>query len=293
MTEFARMPVPLRALAISVVALAVPALSSFLAPEWMTGDEGVLVWLIALVPAFLFAYYKGWQGVSVVLALGMAVLASVHVALLLLGRSEPDLSLLLGVVIVYVGICLGLGILAKVFHRARHRAEQQALTDALTRLPNRRHAMLTLERAFAAAERGVLVCVVFFDLDEFKNFNDRHGHEAGDQVLKVFGEALEDSTRAMDLSARFGGEEFLSVLLDTNEEGALAFAKRVRQRLEASELPLGRITVSCGVAAYSEEMGNIEDLVAAADEALYSAKRDGRDRVVLAGSRPVSGSALY
>ena len=145
MTEFAQEPVPLRALAISVVAFAVPALSSVLAPEWTTGDDGVLVWLTALVPAFLLAYYKGWQGVSVALALGMALLTSVHVVLLLLGLSEPDWSLLLGVVIVYVGVCLGLGTLADLLHRDRYEAEQQALTDTLTTLSNRRHAMLSMD----------------------------------------------------------------------------------------------------------------------------------------------------
>ena len=221
----------------------------------MTGDDGVLVWLTALVPAFLFAYYKGWQGVSVALALGMAVLTSVHLALLALGLSEPDWSLLLGVVIVYVGVCLGLGTLADLLHRDRYEAEQQALTDTLTTLSNRRHATLSLEQAFAAAARGAPLCVALFDLDKFKDFNDRHGHVAGDQVLKLFGKILKGYTRAMDLSASFGGEEFLSVLLDGDEEGALVFAERVRQRLKTSELPFGRITVSCGVAAYGEEMG--------------------------------------
>ena len=291
MTEFAHEPVPLRALAISVVAFAVPALSSFLAPEWMTADDGVLLWLTALVPAFLLAYYKGWQGVSVALAVGMAVLASVNAALLLLGLSEPDWILMRGVVIVYVGVCLGLGALTDLLHRARYEAERQALTDALTTLPNRRHAMSILKRAFAAAARGAPVCVALFDLDKFKEYNDRHGHVAGDRVLKVFGGVLKGYTRAMDHSARFGGEEFLSVLLDGDEEGALVFAERVRERLKTFELPGGRITVSCGVAMYHEEMATIEDLVAAADQALYAAKKGGRDRVVLADPRPVGSSS--
>ena len=291
MTEFDLKPVPPGALAISVIALAVPALSSFRAPEWMTGDDGVLVWLTALDPAFLFAYYKGWQGVSVALALGIAVLTSVHVALLLLGLSEPDWSLLLGVVIVYVGVCLGLGTLADLLHRARYEAEQQALTDTLTTLSNRRHAMLSLEQAFAAAARGVPLCVALFDLDKFKDFNDRHGHVAGDQVLKLFGKILKGYTRAMDLSARFGGEEFLSVLLDSDEEGARVFAERIRERLKTAELAYGPVTVSCGVAVYNEEMRTIEDLVAAADQALYTAKKGGRDQVVLADPRLVSDPA--
>ena len=107
-------PIPLRALVISVAAMAIPLFAGFVAPEWMTDQAGVLVWLTALVPAFLLSYYKGWRGASVALALGMAVLTSAHVALLLLGGPEPNWTLLLGVVIVYIGVSLGLGTFAAV-----------------------------------------------------------------------------------------------------------------------------------------------------------------------------------
>ena len=294
-TELAPKSVPPQALALSLLTLAVPTLSSFLAPEWMTGDDGVLLWLTALIPAFLLAFYKGWRGVSVAMALGMAVLTSVHIALLLLGLPEPDWSLLLGVVAVYVGVCLGLGTFSDLLHRARRDAERLALTDHLTELPNRRYAILVLERAYATALRGAVrdpFCVALFDIDNFGDFNDRYGHAVGDGVLKVFAEVLNEYTRKMDLSSRFGGEEFLSVLLGGGEEGALVFAERIRQSVKELELSWGPITVSCGVAAFSEEMGTIEELLAAADEALYAAKRGGRDRVVLAGARSVKRSTL-
>jgi diguanylate cyclase (GGDEF)-like protein len=260
----------------------------------MTGDDGVLLWLTALIPAFLLAYYKGWRGVSVALAAGMAVLTSVNVALLLLGSSEPDWSLLLGVVVVYVGVCLGLGTFANLLHRARQDAERLALTDHLTALPNRRYAILVLERAFAAALRGAAggpFCVALFDIDNFRDFNDRYGHAVGDAVLKGLAGVLSRYTRDMDLSSRFGGEEFLSVLLAGGEEGALVFAERIRKSVKELELSWGPITVSCGVAAFSEQMGTMEELLGAADEALYAAKHGGRDRVVLAGARPVKSSA--
>ncbi len=277
-------PLPVRSLVISTAALGVPVVSGFVAPDWMSGQGGVLVWLTALVPGFLFAYYKGWRGASVALALGMAVLTAAQIALLLLGLSEPNWGLLLGLVVVYIATCLGLGTFAELLHRARHDAERQALTDVLTDLPNRRHSLLVLEGAFAAAERGVHLCVALFDLDRFKRFNDDYGHEAGDEVLKTFAGVLKACTRRMNLSARFGGEEFISVLIDANPEGALAFAERVRQDLKAVELPWGPITVSCGVAAYEKGMGTPDFLVAAADRAMYAAKEGGRDRVVLAGS---------
>ncbi len=115
---------PPRALVISVAAMAVPLLAGFVAPEWMTSREGVLVWLTALVPAFLLAYYKGWHGASVALALGMATLTSVNVALLLVGGLPPNWALLFGVVLVYIGVSLGLGTFAHLLHRARHEAER-------------------------------------------------------------------------------------------------------------------------------------------------------------------------
>ena len=104
--------------------MAIPLLAGFVAPEWMTSREGVLVWLTALVPAFLLAYYKGWHGTSVALALGMATLTSAHAALLLLGHVAPNWTLLFGVVVVYIGVSLGLGVFADLLHRARHEAEQ-------------------------------------------------------------------------------------------------------------------------------------------------------------------------
>ena len=276
-------PLPGRALLISVAALAVPAASWFIAPEWMSGEGGVLVWLTALVPAFLMAYYKGWRGASVALALGMAVLTLAQVALQLLGLSEPNWGLLLGLVVVYIGACLGLGTFAELLHGARRDAERQALTDVLTDLPNRRHALIVLEGAFAAAERGVPLSVALFDLDHFKGFNDRYGHEVGDEVLKTFAGVLGAATRRMNLSARFGGEEFISVLTDADREAARAFAERVRRGLGAIDLPWGPVTVSCGVATYEKGMGAPDFLVAAADQALYAAKEGGRDRTVVAG----------
>ena len=103
--------------------MAIPLLAGFVAPEWMTSREGVLVWLTALVPAFLLAYYKGWHGASVALALGMATLTSAHVALLLLGHVAPNWTLLFGVVLVYIGVSLGLGVFADLLHQAKEEAE--------------------------------------------------------------------------------------------------------------------------------------------------------------------------
>ncbi len=275
-------PVPLRAFAISIAALSVPVLGTFALPAWTESDYGLLVWLTALVPAFLLAYYRGSQGVALALAGGMAVLSLTQVVVLLYGAANQNWPLLLGVVVVYLAICIGIATFAEILHRERRAAEQMALVDRLTGLPNRRHAELVLDAEFAAATRGRQLVVVLFDLDRFKVVNDRHGHDAGDEALRTFAEILQANTRRMNLSARFGGEEFISLLADCDVDIAVRFANRVRQRIKATNFPWGRVTVSAGAAAYQKGMGSYEVLVAAADRTLYAAKEAGRDRIEVA-----------
>ncbi len=275
--------VPTRALVLSLAALAVPVVGAVAFPE-VLGELGALLWLLALVPAFLLAYYRGWRGVATALALGMATLSLTQVAVILLDRQVPEI--LLGVVVAYLGISLGIGWVTELLHRERATVEDLALTDILTRLPNRRHARMALENEFGAAERGRLLSVVLFDLDDFKAYNDRYGHAAGDQALKAFGEILTQTTRRMNLSARFGGEEFLSILSGSDTEGAMVFAERVRDALRQYRLPHGPLTVSAGVAAYHPSMRSPDELLGAADHALYRAKSEGRN-CVRAFGRPV------
>ena len=166
--------------------------------------------------------------------------------------------------------------------------EDMAFTDHLTRLPNRRHGRLFLENAFAAAERGRGLSLLLFDLDNFKKFNDRFGHAAGDAALREFGGILERATRRMDLSARFGGEEFVSVLTSTDTAGAMIFGDRIRAALSETELSDGNeLTVSAGVATFYSGMSSPDELLAAADQALYQAKSAGRNCVRLFGREHV------
>ena len=272
--------VPPRALMLSLGALAVPVAGAFWTPEAFQ-EYAALLWLLALIPAFLLAYYRGWRGVATALAAGMATLSLTQVVATWLGRPVPDL--LMGIVVAYVAISLGIGWLAELFHREVDEAEDLAFTDLLTRLPNRRHARVFLENEFAAAERGRLLSVVLFDLDGFKKYNDEYGHQAGDEALKAVGSVLQDNTRQMNLSARFGGEEFLAVLAGSDEEGALAFAERIRTEIKDYPLSRGTLTVSAGVASYHPSMRSPDELLAAADHALYRAKSDGRDCVRIFG----------
>jgi diguanylate cyclase (GGDEF)-like protein len=273
--------VPARALVISCAALVVPLYAGIFAPEAARELE-ILLWLLALVPAFLLAYYRGWSGATLSLAAGMGVLALTHASMAAVGSAPVRWPLLLMTVIAYIAVTLGVGWLSELLHRQRARVERLALTDELTALANRRHARAVLERDFAAAQRGRPLAVALFDLDHFKQYNDRHGHAAGDVALRSFAAILRQTTRQMNLSARYGGEEFLSILSDIDGTGALAFAERVRLALRADGPPGRHFTFSAGIAVFTPAMRSADDLLAAADAALYEAKQGGRDRVVLA-----------
>lgn len=159
---------------------------------------------------------------------------------------------------------------------ARLHSDIQALslTDALTNLPNRRHLDIHLKREVAAARRGRSVCVVLFDLDDFKSHNDNLGHVVGDQILRGFGRVLQGETRAMNLAARYGGDEFLSILTELPHDGALVHAERVVERtLGDPELSKYGVTVSFGIGEFdSATMTDANDLIRAADENLYRSK---------------------
>jgi diguanylate cyclase (GGDEF)-like protein len=165
--------------------------------------------------------------------------------------------------------------------------ERQALVDALTGLANRRHLEQELAADLARAQRANgMVALVLADLDDFKAVNDRYGHLCGDLVLREFAALMQGVVRAGDTAGRWGGEEFALLLPDTDADGAERVAERLRLALERQVIvslegePV-RVTASLGVAAFPEAGGGAQ-LVEAADEALYGAKRAGKNRVVVA-----------
>jgi len=164
-------------------------------------------------------------------------------------------------------------------------AEMQAVTDALTDLPNKRSVQDTLARMVAQASRSLTpLAVLSVDLDHFKDINDTYGHALGDDVLAAVGTVLRSSLRASDFAGRNGGEEFLLLLPTTTSEGALTFAEKLRLALRGISVPTvdRAITASIGVAVFPDHAGDARRLEMAADQALYSAKHNGRDRVEVA-----------
>lgn len=276
---------PLRALGISLVALAVAGLGAVVWPESLS-DLAALVWLLALVPSFLFAYYRGWEGAAGGVLVAMVVLIAIEVVPSLVSGTDVDWRIAGGVAVAFILASLGAGGIAELLQRQKSSALELAYNDQLTGLPNRRMLDLFLRQHFAAAQRHRPMSVVLFDLDQFKKYNDTHGHSAGDDALCAFADVLRKETRDADLSGRYGGEEFLTMLPHEGLEGARLYAERVVKRLARHELPTGaRITVSAGLATSGPTMATATDLVRAADTALYAAKAAGGNRVEPATAR--------
>jgi diguanylate cyclase (GGDEF)-like protein len=168
-------------------------------------------------------------------------------------------------------------------------ARRLASTDELTQLANRRHFDEALRAEVIRAERfSDPVAVVVADLDNFKEINDRHGHDAGDLVLQTFADVIRASVRDVDLPARYGGEEFVVLLPGTDAEGGRQLAERLRGALEDLSVATGggvtvRVTSSFGVAGFPEE-SSAAALLRAGDRALYRAKAAGKNAVVVAES---------
>ncbi len=169
--------------------------------------------------------------------------------------------------------------------KLRESLRNQSICDPLTGLFNRRYMEESLDREFSRANRNKsCVAIVMMDLDNFKRFNDTFGHQAGDTLLRTLGDLLKRSTRGQDIACRYGGEEFALVLTDSNLAGALQRCENLRQQVKqltveyAGQL-LGAVSVSMGVAIFPDHGTTMGDVLRASDQALYSAKREGRDRV--------------
>ena len=163
--------------------------------------------------------------------------------------------------------------------------KQQANVDELTGLYNRRFLEEYARKLLAMARRkGQPLGIIMMDLDHFKEFNDVYGHEVGDRILRHFAKTATQAMREANLAARYGGEEFVVILPETDAQGCLRLAERIRLAVErmvvpsGTEKPLPQVTVSLGIAVYPDHGQSLEELLQASDKALYESKRAGRNR---------------
>src|SRR6185503_3640063 len=171
---------------------------------------------------------------------------------------------------------------------ANSRLAQLAVTDGLTGLYNHRHFHERLALEVERSQRnGLPLSLFMIDVDHFKTYNDQHGHPAGDEVLRQLARLLGDGRRANDVVARYGGEEFSIILVESNKFTGAKLAEKLRERVsahpfaDATSQPGGCMSMSVGVATFPDDAIDAVSLVRAADDALYAAKRAGRNRVVL------------
>jgi two-component system cell cycle response regulator len=164
---------------------------------------------------------------------------------------------------------------------------EMAILDPLTGLHNRRYMASHLATLFDdASRRGKPLSVLLIDIDHFKAVNDSHGHDAGDAVLREFATRIRRDTRGIDLACRLGGEEFVIVMPETDMAVATIVAERLRRRIASEPFAIAQgtktieVTISIGIATLDTADDNAATILKRADQALYRAKRDGRNRVV-------------
>ena len=167
-----------------------------------------------------------------------------------------------------------------------HHLSELAIVDGLTGLFNYRHMQELLMRELARSQRHKNCCsVIFMDIDHFKKFNDTHGHQAGDELLKEIAQLFRETLRANDIVARYGGEEFVVILPEIDKENAVYVANKIRLLVEEKEFlakheaGTQHITICAGVASFNEDGEDSDTLLKAADKALYFAKNNGRNQV--------------
>jgi diguanylate cyclase (GGDEF)-like protein len=170
-----------------------------------------------------------------------------------------------------------------------------ATTDPLTGAFNRRHYMDLMTREQRRADRyGTVYSVLMIDIDHFKRVNDTYGHQVGDQAIQAMADACKKLMRPTDIVARYGGEEFIITLTHTEEPGAVKVAERLRQAVSEIALATERgtlsFTISIGVSTYVKS-NRLEQIIGAADEALYAAKKGGRNRVCASGAATPGAAA--
>lgn len=214
-----------------------------------------------------------------------------HIGELQLQRQRLVARLSVLIAMLAIGLFLVLLSRHRIGVRSARELEIAARTDPLTGLPNRRHLLELMHYEVTRLARdGRPFCLLMADLDDFKEINDRHGHDAGDSVLREVARRLREAVRKQDTVARWGGEEFLLLLPDSTESGAMVLANKLREHVSGEPFPIGRdrapveVTLTIGFSECRQGT-SLDDCIRAADQALYRGKRDGKNRAAFA-TRP-------
>jgi len=291
---------PATALVLSGLVLTVTATASVLWPESIRGYPS-LVWVLAVIPAFLLAYYKRWHGSAISLGTATILIGVLEAGSSLATTSAITWWLSGVVVVVLIAVSLGAGFVSDAHRRHALDAFKLANADPLTGLANRSVFEILLEKEFAAGRWGRRCWVVMIEIDGLEQHNDGQHPQAGDQTLFVVGVVLKCFARSVDLACRYGRDKFMVLLPGAGLRRAVSFAKEVTWDVASQFTGSGKqITVSCGVASQDGSMTHYSQVVELAESALYTAQRVGGNRVAVGqyaagwlqawrseGSRPV------
>lgn len=226
--------------------------------------------------------------VSVPIAMDQRVIGVLNLSDKITGEifAEEDLRVLEG-----VAVQATIAIERSSYYQQSQELRKISITDSLTGLLNRRYFQERLaEEVDRAVRHGHPLSLIMIDIDHFKNYNDANGHPAGDKALVLVGRSLRGSVRGIDVVSRFGGEEFAVILPETRKQEAREIGERIRREVEAlyfpgeESLPGGRLTISLGVAGFPEDARDLKSLIQRSDQALYAAKDQGRNRIVVYGA---------
>ena len=189
---------------------------------------------------------------------------------------------------------------ARELRAAMEKLEEVSITDDLTMIYNHRYLISRLSYEFERAKRyGFSIAFIMLDIDHFKVYNDNNGHLAGDDALRKIASLINGAIRETDIVGRYGGEEFAIILLHADLIRMAEVSERIRRTIEETPFPneelqpLGRITVSMGGSCLSDGMETIENLIRSADDALYRAKRSGRNQIAIEEGFPERGTHLH
>jgi diguanylate cyclase (GGDEF)-like protein len=273
--------VPASAAVVAVLSLVAALVASLWWPESLH-ERGALVWMLAITPFLLLAHFKAWRRTAFVLGLALLALAAAQFLLVQwLGMGPPD-PLVLGFLIVsLVAVSFYLALLSQSRFNDRASTLYLAGADPLTGLHSADVLRFFLDRCFAAARRGRPLSIAMFDMDGLSAYAERYGSEAADQAVQNVADILDANTRAMDMSGRFGEDEFLALLPGGSPADAFTFAVRVRKAVESSAAfrPSG-MTVSAGVASYTPGMETLADLLGDVTAVTLAAHEAGGNRVM-------------